>query len=146
MVEQAQSSEKLEGLVVEYRMLQGLSADLQQRINTLSSLLSELQAASSTIEEVEKVGEGAEVLIPIGGASYLKARLAHGGRVVVGLGAGVAVDKSLEDAKKYLEKRMEELSQALSTVQSQLVSVATRMAQLEPKIREALEKESKKAG
>ncbi len=144
MAKEARSDEELQSLIIEYRVLQSLSSDLQQRITLLSSFLSEIQAAANTIEEVGKAGEGAEVLIPIGGASYIKARLAHGGKAVVGVGAGVAVEKSLEEAKKYLEDRMNELNQALASVQSQLMNVAARMSQLEPKIREALE--ARKAG
>jgi len=133
------ASEDLQSLIVEYRVLQSLSADLQQRATLLSSILSELQAAVNTIEQVEKEGGEAEVLIPIGGASYIKARLAHRGKVIVGLGAGIAVEKELGEAKKFLEDRMGEVNQALSSVQGQLMDIAARMSQLEPKIREALE-------
>ncbi|MEM4699959.1 MAG: prefoldin subunit alpha [Candidatus Nezhaarchaeales archaeon] len=139
MSKEASKGESLEGLVMEYRLLQSLSADLQQRMALLSAILNELQAAINTIEGAEKMGEGAEVLIPIGGSSYLKARLAHGEKVIVGVGASVAVEKSLGEARKFFEERMSEVSQALASVQSQLESVALRMSQIEPKIREALE-------
>lgn len=147
MSEGEERGESLESLVLEYRLLQGLSADLQQRITLLSALLNELQAAINTIEGAEKMGEGAEVLIPIGGASYMRAKLAHGEKVIVGVGAGIAVEKSLEDARKFFEERVSEVSQALASAQSQLASVVSRMSQIEPKIREAFEaKEARKAG
>jgi len=133
------SEEDLQSLVVEYRVLQDMSVDLQQRVNVISAFISELQAAANTVEEVSKVGEGAEVLIPIGGASYIRAKLANQGKAVVGLGAGVAIEKELSEAKKHLEDRIGELQQALASVQRQLMNVAARMAQIEPKIREALE-------
>ncbi|MCX8204582.1 MAG: prefoldin subunit alpha [Candidatus Nezhaarchaeota archaeon] len=146
MAEKAGKAESLESLIVEYRLLQGLSADLQQRITLLSTFLNELQAAINTIEGAEKTGEGAEVLIPIGGASYIKAKLTHGDKVIVGIGAGVAVEKSLGGARKFFEERVSEVSQALASVQGQLTSIMSRMSQIEPKIREALEaREAKKA-
>lgn len=138
--------ESLESLVAEYRMLQSLSADLQQRMALLSAILNEVQTAINTIEGAEKMGEGAEVLIPIGGASYIKAKLAHGEKVIVGVGASVAVEKSLGEAKRFFEERVSEVSQALASVQSQLANIVSRMSQIEPKIREALEAmEAKKA-
>lgn len=139
MAKRPETGEDLQSLVLEYRVLQSLSADLQQRATLLSSILSELQAAANTIEQVEKEGDEAEVLIPIGGASYIRAKLAHRGRAVVGLGAGVAVERELGEARRFLESRMGEVNQALSSVQSQLMNIAARMSQLEPKIREALE-------
>jgi len=135
----APAEEDLQSLVVEYRVLQDLSVDLQQRANMIAAFISELQAAINTVEEVSRAGDGAEVLIPIGGASYIKAKLASQGKVVVGLGAGIAVEKELEEARKYLEERVGELQQALNSVQRQLMNVAARMTQLEPKIRAALE-------
>lgn len=133
------TEEELQSLIVEYRMLQDLSVDLQQRANLIMAFINELQAAANTVEEVGRAGDGAEVLVPIGGASYIKAKLAGQGKVVVGLGAGVAVEKEAEEARRYLEERISELQQALNNVQRQLMNVAARMSQIEPRIRAALE-------
>lgn len=139
MTKKPMSREELESLIVEYRILQGLSLDLQQRVNAVSVAINELGTATSTIDEVSKRGDGSQILIPIGGASYIKASLLSGGKVLIGLGAGISVEKDFAEARKYLEARVSELQQALASLQRQLASVTARMMEVEPKVKEVLE-------
>jgi prefoldin alpha subunit len=80
-----------------------------------------------TLEDIEKEKEDAELLVPIGGSSYVKAKLANPDKVVVGLGAGVSVEKTLQEAKAIVNERLDELEKALASAQQQFAQVANRI-------------------
>jgi prefoldin alpha subunit len=80
-----------------------------------------------TLEDVEKEKEDAELLVPIGGSSYVKAKLANPDKVVVGLGAGVSVEKTLQEAKAIVKERLDELEKTMVSAQQQFAQVADRL-------------------
>jgi prefoldin alpha subunit len=76
---------------------------------------------------VEKEKENSELLVPIGGGSYVKMKLASPDKVVVGLGSGVSVEKPLGEAKSMLKERLDELQKSAVAAQQQFSQIADRI-------------------
>jgi len=121
--------EELRKLSVEMRILEQTAETLQSRINMVNAAITDLTYASKTLEGLEKEKEKSELLIPIGGSSYIRAKLENPDKVIVGMGAGVSVEKTLQEAKEILKKRMDDLEKARASLQQQFSQVATRMNQ-----------------
>jgi prefoldin alpha subunit len=95
----------------------------------LNAALTDLSYANTTLENVEKEKENAEMLVPIGGGNYVSVKLANTDKVVVGMGAGVSLEKSLPDAKAIVKQRIEELQKTQISAQQQLMQIAERINQ-----------------
>jgi len=67
------------------------------------------------------------MLVPIGGSSYISVKLANPDKVVVGIGAGVSVEKTLPEAKTIVKERMDELERTRVSAQQQLNQIAERI-------------------
>ncbi len=67
------------------------------------------------------------MLVPIGGSSYIKVKLADTSKVIIGVGAGVSVEKTLSEAKSTLKERLDELEKTMHAAQQQLSQVADRI-------------------
>ncbi|MEM2999732.1 MAG: prefoldin subunit alpha [Candidatus Bathyarchaeia archaeon] len=119
--------EELRRLSLEMRLLEQTAETLQQRISMLTAAITDLSYAQMTLESVEKEKENTDLLVPIGGGSYLKAKLAAPDKVVVGIGAGISVEKTLQEAKAMVKERLEELEKTLNSVQQQFAQVAERI-------------------
>ena len=119
--------EELRKLSVEMRFLEQTAENLQQRISMMNAAMTDLTYASMTLEDVEKEKEDAELLVPIGGSSYVKAKLANPDKVVVGMGAGVSVEKTLQEAKGIVKERLGELEKTMVSAQQQFAQVADRI-------------------
>jgi len=89
--------------------------------------LTDLTYANATLDGIEKEKENTEMLVPIGGSSYVKAKLADSNKIIVGIGSGVSVEKTLADAKADLKERLEELEKTLNSAQQQFSQVAERI-------------------
>ena len=119
--------EELRKLSVEMRFLEQTAETLQQRLSMLNAAITDLSYANMTLDGVEKERENSELLVPIGGGSYVKMKLANSDKVVVGIGAGVSVEKQLPEAKAVLKERLEELEKAAVAAQQQFAQIADRI-------------------
>jgi len=125
----SKSEEELRKLSVELRILEQTAEAIQSRISMVNAVTTDLTLASMTLEGLEKEKENSELLAPIGGSSYIKARLENPDKVIVGMGAGVSVEKTLQEAKEIIKKRLENLEKPRMSLQQQLAQVAGRISE-----------------
>jgi prefoldin alpha subunit len=123
----SKEEDELRKLSVEMRYLEQTAETLQQRISMMNAAITDLAYANMTLEGIEKEKENAEILVPIGGSSYVKVKLAEPDKVVIGLGAGVSVEKTLQEAKATLKERLDELEKTMVSAQTQFAQVADRI-------------------
>jgi len=127
LTQRARAEEELRKLSVEMRYLEQTAEALQQRISMVNAALTDLTYANATLDGIEKEKENSEMLVPIGGSSYVKVKLADSNKVIVGIGSGVSVEKTLADAKVDLKERLDELEKTLNSAQQQFSQVAERI-------------------
>ena len=121
------SEEELRRLSVELRLLEQTAEAVQSRVNMVNAVMTDLTYANMTLEGLEKEKENAELLVPIGGNSYVKARLESKDKLVVGIGAGVSIEKTLPETKEVVKKRVEELEKTRTSLQMQFSQVVDRI-------------------
>jgi prefoldin alpha subunit len=114
-------------LLAELQLLEGTAEALQNRINLVNAAATELAFASATLEGLEKERKGSPLLVPIGGGSFIKAEVATTETMVVGMGAGVSMEKPRSEAKQIVKKRIGELEKSRSTLHQQLSQVLERI-------------------
>ena len=123
------SEEELRRLSVELRFLEQTAEALQSRINMVNAVITDLTYTSMALDGLEKEKENSELLVPIGGNSYIKAKLENPDKVIVGMGAGISVEKTLQEAKEIIKKRLENLEKTRMSLQQQLAQVAERIGE-----------------
>jgi prefoldin alpha subunit len=121
------SEEELRRLSVELRLLEQTAEAVQSRVNMVNAVMTDLTYANMTLEGLEKEKENAELLVPIGGNSYVKARLESKDKLVVGIGAGVSIEKTLPETKEVVKNRVEELEKTRTSLQMQFSQVVDRI-------------------
>jgi prefoldin alpha subunit len=127
MANVGREEEELRKLSVEMRYLEQTAETLQQRINMVNAAMTDLTYANMTLESIEQEKENAELLVPIGGSAYIKVKLACFDKVVVGVGAGVSIEKTLPEAKAIVKERLEELEKTIQSAQQQFAQIVQRI-------------------
>jgi len=125
----SKNEEEVRKLSMQLRYFEQTAENLQQRLSMLNAALTDLTYANMTLESIEQEKENVQMLVPIGGSSYLSVKLANTNKVVIGLGAGVSVEKTLPEAKTIVKERMEELQKTQVSAQQQLGQIAERINQ-----------------
>jgi prefoldin alpha subunit len=123
----SKEEEELSKLSVELRFLEQTAETLQSRISMINAAITDLTYANMTLDGIEKEKEDAELLVPIGGSSYIKVKLASTDKVTVGMGAGVSVEKTLPEAKAIVKERLGGLEKTMASAQQQFAQVAERI-------------------
>ena len=116
-------------LAAEIRVLEGSISVLQSRIDIVRAAISEVTQAHNTLDGVKKLNDGESTLVPVGAGSYKRMQLADSKKLIMGIGAGVAVEKDVESSVTELKTRLEELEKARTAIQQQLEQSASRYQQ-----------------
>jgi len=90
-----------------------LSGYDQRRAN-VQGVINEAQAALAALDAVEKAGRGEKILVPLGSGVYVDAIVDDVKTVKSALTADVITETSLADAKKALNKRVEEFTKSFN--------------------------------
>lgn len=114
-------------LAVELQMLEGTTEAMQQRLSFVNAALRELTYTRLTLEGVEKEQSDASLLVPIGGSSFIMAKLVTTDKIIVGMGAGVSIEKTVVEAKEIVRSRTSELEKSRVEMQQQLVQLVNKI-------------------
>ena len=121
---------------MESRYLEETANELQSRIGMTNAALNELHVSSITLDGLEKEKKGAQLFVPIGGGSYVKATLETTDNIVVGIGADVAVERTIKETKVEIEARIAELEKTREALGQQLNQVVGRLQENRARIEE----------
>lgn len=124
---ESREEQELRSLSVQLRIHEQNAENIQTNMNMINSIIADLSYANMALEGLETEKENSEILVTVGGNSYIRAKLVSPDKVIVGMGAGVSVEKTLPEAKEILKKRLENLDKNRQMLQQQLAQVAQRM-------------------
>ena len=127
-------------MTVELRFYEQTAEAVKSRLNMIQAVVTDLTYAGMTLSALENEKEGSELLVPMGGNSYIKARLESPDKLIVGMGAGVSVEKTLPESKEIIKKRQEEFEKTRMSMQQQFVQVIDKTKELREKIESLVEK------
>lgn len=122
------SEQQAEQLMQQMQMLETYFSDLSQREGTFVSILREATAA---IESIKSLGTqpDSDTLVPLGMGAYVPTKISSNNKIVVNIGAGVAVEKDFPAAINYFEARIKEIEIALQDTAAKKQDAANRLEQ-----------------
>jgi len=138
-----EEQKKLQRILGELNDHQATAEALRQHLSLLAASLSELSMTLEVIKTVKGLKPGTDILVPMGSDSFISAKLATTEKVITGLGADVAAERSSEDALEVLDARRTELEQALGQAREELGKLEERIEALRPEAERILEKAKK---
>lgn len=136
----ASEDQELRQGLVELRIYEGSARAIQTRLDILNAAMGEFALASSTLDGVKAQKPDADTLIPVGGGSYVRAKLADVSKIVMGVGAGVAIEKPIEDSITEIKSRIADMEKARMALQEQLGQTLMRIEQNREKLGQIVKK------
>ncbi len=122
------SEEQAQQLMQQMQMLETYFADLSQREGTLLSVLRE---AISAIESIKSLREkpNSDTLVPIGMGTYVQTKISSNDKIILNIGAGIAMEKTYDSTINYLETRIKEIEIALQDTSARKQDAIARLEQ-----------------
>ncbi|MBI2651428.1 prefoldin subunit alpha [Candidatus Woesearchaeota archaeon] len=134
--EKQEQEEKLQKKYLKFQMMEQYIRQLEKQRAVLNNQLIELIAASQSLEEIEKVDNGREILVPISNGIYAKADIKDNKSFIVTVGANVVTVKDINAVKKLVESQMEEMRKMLENLAKELEDYTAKASVLEQEIQE----------
>ena len=131
--------QKLEQMVNEINMYQNQLEILKQQIETVRTSVAEFASAEESLNEIEGK-ESMETFVPIGAGSFVIAEIKNTDQVIMGLGAGAAVNKNIEEAKESISSQKEELEKLIEKMSGDVQKLTDYIVQMSPEAEALLRK------
>ena len=135
------SEEQAQQLMQQMQMLETYFSDLSQREGTFMNVLREATAAIESIKSLNQKSDS-ETLVPIGMGTYIPTQISSNNKIIMNIGAGVAVEKDFDSAINYLEARIKEIEIALQDNAAKKQDAAARLEQGRAQINQLMQAES----
>lgn len=127
---------EMEKKLVELSVLDARLKELEQALTLVEKNIAELQQSKQTLEEIKKLKKNNEMLSLVGFGIFARTSILDNEKVLINVGSNVVCKKSIDEARKLIEKKLE---QALS-IYSQLFSEIERINEAIQKIESELSK------
>ncbi len=123
--------------LIRYQVLENQAKSLIERRNFLLTKIMEMDSTLDSLEEVMK-SKGDEIFLPLGSGVNVRGGLNKTDKVLVELGADIALECTTEKAKEILNKRKNAIENGLQRLERDIVDMGNELSVLEPEIRKLM--------
>jgi len=98
------SEEQTQQLLYQMQMLEGYFSELSQKEASIVYIIREAASAIKSLKTIDDKAD-AETLVPLGLGTFVKTKTVPNEKLILNIGAGIAVEKDKDSAINFLELR-----------------------------------------
>jgi prefoldin alpha subunit len=139
-------AEKKEQIRVEdqVRALISQIESVRAEIATLDAAINALRQTIATLRTLKRLGQGKNVLIPVGSIAQVEMKIENLDKIVVSVGQNISAELSYEEAVKYIEDEIERILALRLVLEQTIAELYTQIEKLiQSSQKEAEQKENK---
>ncbi len=118
---------KLNEKYILYQVLAQNLEGLKQQLEMVEQQMIELKSTSMSMDDVVKTDEENEIFLPLGSLCFSRGKITNGKKILVGVGAGIFVEKSEKDAKALVERNFNEVEKVGLEIEEQMKRTVGQM-------------------
>jgi len=122
------SEEQAQQLLYQMQMLEGHLSELTQREGTIMSIIREASSAIQSLKTIDTKTDN-ETLVPVGLGTFIKTKVVPNEKLILNIGAGIAIEKDKDSAINFLELRLKEMQVALQETSNQKQQISASLEQ-----------------
>ena len=122
------SEEQAQQLLYQMQMLEGYLSELSQKEATIVSVIREASSAIQSLKTIDNKTDN-ETLTPVGLGTFIKTKVIPNEKLILNIGAGIAIEKDKDSAINFLELRLKEMQVALQETSNQKQQISASLEQ-----------------
>ena len=122
------SEEQAQQLLYQMQMMEGYLSELSQKETTIVSVIREASSAIQSLKTIDTKTDN-ETLVPVGLGTFLKTKVVPNEKLILNIGAGIAIEKDKDSAINFLELRLKEMQVALQETSNQKQQISASLEQ-----------------
>jgi len=110
---------------------------VEMQSSYLQAIINEYNKVKITLEQIIKINKGSEVLLPLGGSTFIEANITNPSKVLFDIGAGIVTEKTSSNAINKIDERIEDLQKTqeklmviMQNLQNEATEVSTKAQKL----------------
>lgn len=140
MVEKSSNEEEKDALqkelqsrVVTFKALESNLANFARQKDLLTARLMEMQNTAISVEELHK--SKSDTLFSVGSGAFVKGNPRDRDKIIIEIGAGIALEKTVDEAREILETRKKDIENAINNTHLEMNKIMIAMQKLENETR-----------
>ncbi|RLG13792.1 MAG: prefoldin subunit alpha [Candidatus Nanohalarchaeota archaeon] len=113
----------MQGKMRELETFKSQLQQYQQQKSQIVMAVQEMMSAKATIDGIRDTKDGEEMIIPIGGGTFIRGTITDAKNVVTSVGADVAVTKDAASAKKHIEEQIKSAEESVAKLDSEMQKI-----------------------
>jgi prefoldin alpha subunit len=122
------SEEQAQQLLYQMQMMEGYLSELTQKEGTIMSIIREASSAIQSLKTIDTKTDN-ETLVPVGLGTFIKTKTVPNEKLILNIGAGIAIEKDKDSAINFLELRLKEMQVALQETSNQKQQISASLEQ-----------------
>ena len=122
------SEEQAQQFLYQMQMLEGYLSELSQKEATIVSVIREASSAIQSLKTIDNKTDN-ETLTPVGLGTFIKTKVVPNEKLILNIGAGIAIEKDKDSAINFLELRLKEMQVALQETSNQKQQISASLEQ-----------------
>ena len=136
------SEERAQQLIQQMQMLETYFSGLTQREETLHSVSRDTAGTIESIKSISQKPES-EALVPIGSRTFIATKVSSDSKIVLDIGAGVAVERDSSSTINYLEAHIRSVHVALDDIAAKKQDTLSQLKQCKVQVNQLMQSTSK---
>ena len=128
---------------IELQILNQQIKKIQEQFMLLQQQLAELTSLELSLAEMKDVKKDSEVFSSLGSGIFVNSKLSATENVLVNVGAGVLVTKTVDEAVNLVKTQINNINQSQETIKEELTKAVMYSEQLTQELNELASKEQK---
>ena len=113
---------------------------LANQSQIIQAMIEEYNRTKITLDKISNVEDGTEVLLSVGGGAFVNANVKDTKKVVYNIGADILVEKTIEEAVKSIDERIDLLYNNLQKVVETTQKLEEAATQISEKVQDMMKK------
>ena len=122
------SEEQAQQLLYQMQTMEGYLSELTQKEGTIMSIIREASSAIQSLKTIDTKIDN-ETLVPVGLGTFIKTKTVPNEKLILNIGAGIAIEKDKDSAINFLELRLKEMQVALQETSNQKQQISASLEQ-----------------
>lgn len=116
---------------------------LETQSSYIQAAINDYNRAKITIEKLNTADKDTELLLPIGGSTFINATTKNTSKVLFDIGGGIITEKTSDDAIKKIDKRIEDLQKTQDKVMEAIQNLQNEATEISAKAQQILAEKDK---
>ena len=116
---------------------------LETQSQYIQAAINDYNRARITIEKLSNAEKGTELILPIGGSSFINATTNNTSKVLFDIGGGIVTEKASDDAIKKIDQRVEDLRKTQDNIMETIQKLQNEATEISAKAQQLLAEKEK---